>query len=425
MTNSLLELDDDVYDILLQANQGEVQLSSESFDDDLYKALIDNGILVDSHKDELLIYKSIIHSMRAQESFMHLTIAPTTDCNFNCFYCFERNKQPLYMKESVMDSIVKYISSFPLLRTIKITWFGGEPLMANNEIRTLYSKLSSIPNIKIVNSDIVTTGFYLDDDAIQMLKEVNVRNAQITLDGNKQSHNKIKYDTSGVDVFDRVINNVHDLINKYPDFHITFRINLTKRNAAEYVDLHRFLISEFPGKNVGISPAFVADRNPNSKGRHSDSNIFFNNKESCDFVIELITKFGIPTTFTLYPDQQLCECAIRDKMAISFDPLGFAYKCWERIGSYKYAIGKLNDSGSLEAINQKELNRELYGADPLENTECCDCAYLPICHGGCPIKRIQNEYEGYDNELCTSKKGRIDQFLKIHLRLKELGYNNR
>lgn len=423
LSNALLEIEKNDYDSLWSAKITGKQVQVENFETELQSALRINNIIVDNHRDELLIYKSLVHGIREQTNFMHLTIAPTTDCNFHCFYCFEKEKKPLYMKESVMDSIVKYISSIHSLQNVKLTWFGGEPLMAKKEIRNLYTKLSSIPNINIISSNIITTGYYLDTETIELFREVNITDAQITLDGNEASHNKIKIDNNCPNVFEKVINNVKLLTDKYPDFHITFRVNLTKHNANEYAELHKYLLTMFEGKNVGVSPAFVSDRSPKSKGKTAE--YLFNNDEAGNFIINLITQYGIPTVFSCYPDQQICECAVRDKMAISFDPLGYAYKCWERIGEHKYAIGKLNQEGVLTEVNNIELARELYGADPLENKECCDCSYLPICHGGCPIKRIQNEFDGYENELCTLKKGKMDKFIKIHLRLSELGINNK
>ena len=47
------------------------------------------------------------------EVFSHqkllLTIAPTSDCNFNCPYCFEENKRPIRMSDAVIENIILYI----------------------------------------------------------------------------------------------------------------------------------------------------------------------------------------------------------------------------------------------------------------------------------------------------------------------------
>lgn len=112
-------------------------------------------------------------------------------------------------------------------------------------------------------------------------------------------------------------------------------------------------------------------------------------------------------------------------MSISFDPEGYAYKCWEVIGNKKYAIGKLNTNGRMEYINEIIMNRHLYGADPLEDSTCSACKYLPVCNGGCPIQRIENVFEKKKNCCCTFYKGYMEEFLKIHLKLLKLGFENK
>ena len=74
--------------------------------------------------------------------------------------------------------------------------------------------------------------------------------------------------------------------------------------------------------------------------------------------------------------------------------------------------------GALEQVNIQNLNRQLYGADPLSDPVCMKCAYLPICCGGCPIQRIQNEFENGKNICCTYYKNHIKEFMLEHIRKK-------
>lgn len=121
----------------------------------------------------------------------------------------------------------------------------------------------------------------------------------------------------------------------------------------------------------------------------------------------------------IVPNLEGNGCAIRNEMAIAFDPEGYAYKCWEVIGNKEYAIGKLNDDGILTDINQTILNRQLYGADTFDDPICSQCKYLPICNGGCPIQRIENKFEGGHNDCCSHYKGFMPDFLKIHIARKK------
>lgn len=134
---------------------------------------------------------------------------------------------------------------------------------------------------------------------------------------------------------------------------------------------------------------------------------------------------NVRITYKRYPDNFFYECAIRNNVAIAFDPEGYAYKCWEVIGNKEYAIGKLDGEGRLTDVNVRVLNRQLYGADPLDDPTCRKCKYLPICGGGCPIQRIENKFEGGRNNCCTYYKGYMEEFLKEHIRRKKMGLDNR
>ena len=64
------------------------------------------------------------------------------------------------MSSSVMDSIIKYISKQPELERLALTWFGGEPLMAQKEMREFYRKLRTIFT-GTIESNIITTGYHI------------------------------------------------------------------------------------------------------------------------------------------------------------------------------------------------------------------------------------------------------------------------
>lgn len=416
LSNALMQIDNKAFEHILSANGGEIL--KQELDDELWTELAKRKFITENDKDDYLLYKSMIMPLRAQTNFMHLTIAPTMECNFKCFYCFETEKQKGKMSEETMDSIVKYVMSAPNLSRIYLTWFGGEPLLAVDEMETFHRKLTERYD-KSLDSNIITTGYHLDGKAIDVFKKIKISSVQITLDGNKEQHNKVKHIKECQDVFGKVLNNIDNLVKEIPEINVSFRINLTKQNAGEYVSLYRELSERYKNKNVTVSPAFVKNKNGNARKEY-----YFNEEEISKYVLNLWDKKRIYTPWIRYPSDTCNECAIRDTMAMSFDPQGYAYKCWEVIGRRNHAIGKLQNDGTIAHVNRMLLNRQLYGADIFEDPECSKCEYLPICHGGCPIERLQNEYENSHNELCTPYKGHIADFLKIHIELIEAGYIN-
>ena len=416
LSNALMEIDKESYSLLFESRNTQ-KLSTADFDEDLWEALCINNIISDNDTDDYLKYKASITNIRKQRTGMHLTHAPTMDCCFRCHYCFEKYKEKKYMTPEIMDQIIKYVTSYPELKNIKITWFGGEPLMAVPQIEEFYDKFRDIWQEPFI-SNIITTGYHIDKESIRVMQKVGISSVQITLDGMKETHNKVKHLPSGEDVFERILSNIELLNDSAPEINITIRVNLTLENKEEYIPLHKLCLTRFYGRsNITISPAFVLDRGTGDICR-SNNNIFFGHIERSKFILNL-AKNGINSVFVRYPEPFFNECAIRNEMAIAFDPEGYAYKCWEVIGNKEYAIGKLNDDGILTDINQTILNRQLYGADTFDDPICSQCKYLPICNGGCPIQRIENKFEGGHNDCCSHYKGFMPDFLKIHIARKK------
>ena len=416
LSNALMEIDKESYSLLFESRNTQ-KLSTADFDEDLWEALCINNIISDNDTDDYLKYKASITNIRKQRTGMHLTLAPTMDCCFRCHYCFEKYKEKKYMTPEIMDQIIKYVTSYPELKNIKITWFGGEPLMAVPQIEEFYDKFRDIWQEPFI-SNIITTGYHIDKESIRVMQKVGISSVQITLDGMKETHNKVKHLPSGEDVFERILSNIELLNDSAPEINITIRVNLTLENKEEYIPLHKLCLTRFYGRsNITISPAFVLDRGTGDICR-SNNNIFFGHIERSKFILNL-AKNGINSVFVRYPEPFFNECAIRNEMAIAFDPEGYAYKCSEVIGNKEYAIAKMNDDGILTDINQTILNRQLYGADTFDDPICSQCKYLPICNGGCPIQRIENKFEGGHNDCCSHYKGFMPDFLKIHIARKK------
>lgn len=419
LSNALNEVDEELYNCLKELKENHIG-EGKNLDNDLEEALLKNKFLTKNDEDDFLIIKSVIQSIRAEKQGLILTIAPTMDCCFDCHYCFERTKSPIYMNEDTMRGIARFVSSLENIKLAKITWFGGEPLMAVPQMEKLYRKLKRGLKGVPFQSNIITSGFHLNEPNIKALQRLKVSQMQITLDGMKESHNKIKFTTGCDDAFSKVLDNIDLATAIAPEIHIVIRTNLTKTNAHEYEALQNLVFERFGRKNVAIAPAFVMDRDESGM---ADRGNLFTHSEYPHYILWL-SNSGIDSPQVRYPSRHITECAIRNSLSMAFGPDGAVYKCWEHIGNPEYVIGKINKDGRLSIIDRTLLNRQMYGADPLEDKQCRECPYLPICLGGCPIQRVQNKFYGAHNNCCTYYKGHIHEFIAEHIRKKEAGIKN-
>ncbi len=415
LSKAFLEIDSTSYDLLLAKQKTRAEITDEELDRELFDEFKKRLFLCTSHQDEFLTYKAMIMNLRQQSSSMHLTIAPTMDCCFSCFYCFERdNKTKSYITTETMDAIIKNIERRENLQNLHLTWFGGEPLMAIDKMQEFYRKFRPVFKGKF-SSNIITTAHHIDERVIDILKEIEVKSMQITIDGMEQTHNSVKFTEGCSNAFRRVLSNIDLLVEKYPELGIVVRVNTTKSNSAEYIELHNLIGKRYKGK-VSMSPGLVMNRTNDP----SVTNLF-NREDFSRFSLDLWQKHRIVSSWLMYQNSPHSECAIRNRNALSVDPEGNVYQCWENIGNKKRTIGRLDSEGNLTDINQTELNRNLYGADPIATPKCIKCSYLPMCGGGCPIQRIQNEFEGTKNDICSSYKNHIKDWLLTYLELKKLG----
>jgi uncharacterized protein len=131
---------------------------------------------------------------------LELIIFPTEQCNFRCTYCYEEFLIGK-MKAGVVDGIKKLIMRrADKLDSLKISWFGGEPLAAKNivfEISEFIQKLLvDYPNLKYM-SDMTTNAYQLDEKTLHKLVALGINNFQISLDGTEDIHNKTRLRIDG------------------------------------------------------------------------------------------------------------------------------------------------------------------------------------------------------------------------------------
>ena len=87
------------------------------------------------------------------------------------------------------------------------------------------------------------------------------------------------------------------------------------------------------------------------------------------------------------------------------------YKCWTDVGNKAEYIGHIADE-SLTQIDR--VAKYLVGADVLADTKCINCAYMPICGGGCPHHRIKNEFTTIKTDVCHIAKSNIKKFIELY-----------
>ena len=118
-----------------------------------------------------------------------ISIWLTTGCNLSCKYCFQDSTIHKAVSTVEFETIDKFSEFCRRNNYTHIHFFGGEPLLAQNEfIYTIEKLYKSIPGVSF---ELVTNGTLIDDEIMSLIeaKEIAVL---LSLDGNKERHNKFR-----------------------------------------------------------------------------------------------------------------------------------------------------------------------------------------------------------------------------------------
>ena len=173
--------------------------------------LIDQGILVPETWDEL----SLLETRRARAhdpnvGSMSLTICPTVNCNFRCTYCYQHHVGRL-MSADVQDRLIAFLNrQQPVVSSLFVTWFGGEPLLGFDVIQQLTPRLRALVPDAAYSAHIITNGSLLTRDISTRLVDLGVESAQVTLDGPRTRHKERRPLARGQSTFDRILEHLRE-----------------------------------------------------------------------------------------------------------------------------------------------------------------------------------------------------------------------
>ncbi|WP_317368726.1 radical SAM protein [uncultured Tyzzerella sp.] len=164
---------------------------------------------------------------------------PTYKCNLRCYYCFEETYEKNEGEDIINNDIDTFFNAIKIIakiiedknninydnKDILVDITGGEPLLLKNRDtieRILYNVHQNGYKINIITNG-TTIDKYMD-----ILKKYKINGIQVTLDGDKETHNKIRVSKDGKPTFDKIVSNIKSLSTIVNS--ISIRINLTNKN---------------------------------------------------------------------------------------------------------------------------------------------------------------------------------------------------
>ena len=382
-------------------NPDEIKEINEPF----FNSLKDSGFIIDNDIDELAKLRKL-NQQQIDNKFYQLILVPTLDCNYKCWYCVQSHI-PSRMSDETMTRVkkhIKYMVEVEKINSLSLDWFGGEPFMYFHEvIRPLceYSRKICNKHDLPLALTATTNAYYLDESIIPEICELGFTFFQITLDGPREMHDKVKYMDGCDSAFNRTLHNIECLLRASEQITIMLRINYTSSNLTqELVEQVEHGISARYRNRITIVPKKVWQEAVD-KSLFTKTTRILDNFEKLSFNV---AKYDIITTFVpCYASRRYCN-------VINYN--GDIAKCTSGNELYGEKVpGHLNQEGIIH-WNEDHLSK--YVTKGFENHRCIACRYLPICMGACPRKchesggQPQCKLEYSDNDLVQSIMNHID-----------------
>lgn len=388
------------------------EINIENNDDD-FEFLKDQGFFVAENTNEHNL-RNLLYAQYICDNTLSLVIHTTKDCNFRCQYCYlDFASKPI--SEEVQGSIIKFIQkNLYKYNAVRISWFGGEPLLEMQAIENISTKVMAL--CKRANkqylSSITTNGYLLSPKNIDKLISFNVNSYTITIDGLSDTHDKLRYLKGRQPTFNKIISNLlyikeHVRCSK---LRIVLRTNLTRDISKNLEDYYSFFNDNFgDDKRFSLFVRPVRDAGGESVKKISDN--LLTNTEMDQILLQLseLSKKGNISFLSNYselePAGYTCPAICVGKYSIDVE--GKVSKCdsiEEGLG-----IGCLDKNGNLikEGTNEEDWITGCFQHEP----ECENCFFSATCFKGtCPIGRTIG-----CKLKCKMRTDEIDALIKMFI----------
>lgn len=353
---------------------------------ELFKDLYRNGFVVDDDVDEFNLLKRRHDTAKHSRHQLDITISPTLDCNFGCFYCYQgRTKER--MSQQVQDEIIDFIAMHEGLKELKLSWFGGEPLLCLDIIEAMSERIEALSKKMgfTYSAQMTTNGYDLDKERVAILRKCHVDNLQITLDGPPDLHDKRRnLVTRSNGTFWPIIEGIK-LLNKAGST-VIIRSNVDKTN----IDRVEELIDILDQEGLHQNSFYLGQVKPYSEKVKRVSKVFLSKAEMGEHDAR-VQKYLAQRNFRAnvdvhFPEPKNTYCSANRTHAYVIDHDGETYKCWAEIGDHSLSLGQVRDLPPPDLAEEvvSPCAQRWHDWSPFDEEKgCATCKMLPICMGGC------------------------------------------
>ena len=356
-----------------------------------------------------------IHARTEARITVAPVILPTYNCNFRCPYCFERHRLSrgeewleASMKPEMVDAVFSALKrQREKGRIIEgCSLYGGEPFLKENKetVRNICEHAKEM-GLKL---SAITNGYDLEH-YIDLLKEYEFRNLQITVDGVGSTNDRRRLHRDGVPTYEKIMGNI--VLALESGLSISLRVNVNGENIGgireliediekrglngyEKFSFYFKAVSEDADSPVRVTEKMVMDellRTGIPVMEAFEKQSMYSMQYS--IIKKLVKKESLPGYSTAY-------CGSEKGMAV-IAPDGKIYPCWDFVGIDEVAVGHTDIGTGSFVYYFNKAKWKLRTSDKME--PCRTCPYIFACRGGCAAE-AEKEHGNCFRENCSGTR---------------------
>ena len=383
---------------------------------DALATLAEHGFVVESPDADHRNLRDYFHSVRESRDELRMTVLTTLQCNFACGYCIQGDhgeynrhaaKMSLETAANVADWAERRLETLGATSYV-LTFFGGEPLINLPVVYYLSERLWSFCQPRGVRMivNVITNGLLLTPEVVDRLLPCGLNGVKITLDGDRETHNRMRPLRGGQGTFDRIVQNIRQVAGRC---RIAIGGNFDAETVDSYPALLDFLRSQpfadqlsrvafkpvirerrsgAPSPGAGAStfiPLTAVDgaSKPLGGACMTSAGTATGACDSCHLADEQMVFLREETKkrgFATVDGVHMGPCEIHRRHAHTVGPDGSLFACPGFAGEASQSTGHID--GRDEPWRARGAER----FDALAAwTACRECAFIPVCAGGCTV----------------------------------------
>ena len=343
--------------------------------------LLDDGFLVESRESDDEALRDYLDKAREGEpGTLYVTLMPTLQCNLACNYCFQK-EHPAFGKmshpteDATLEWMLRLVDERKL-SILKVHYFGGEPTTRKDFCLRTAEVLHSAMKARGGRFEwtMTTNGVLLDLPFARAMCRFGDGSFKVTLDGDKETHDRERIYRDGRGSFDQIFANVVELANA------GIRVSVGGNFFADQGDsfeklLDRLELSGVARKLAGVKFKPMVD----TQQRHTGTCTNCSSKQETQTLVQLNKsverrQMAPKSTHGETLEAMLGPCELHFRNNYTIDPDGNVYKCPAVAGLPDLAVTQVASRAVEKIAPLLELR-------PWE--QCGDCPYMPVCVGGC------------------------------------------